>query len=43
MINCVVNEKIRPKFLDLKEGAYVVSLKSFVSSTRLTERNVSEF
>lgn len=38
---CVVNEAIRPKFLDLKEGAYVVSLKPFVSNTRLTERNVS--
>jgi [histone H3]-lysine79 N-trimethyltransferase len=37
-----VNEAIRPKFLDLKEGAIVVSLKPFVSSlnARVTERNV---
>lgn len=41
----VVNEALRPKFLDLKEGAIVVSLKPFVSSmnglnARVTERNV---
>jgi H3 lysine-79-specific histone-lysine N-methyltransferase len=38
-----VNEALRPKFLDLKEGAMVVSLKPFVSSpnARVTERNVS--
>lgn len=36
-----VNECIRPKFLDLKEGAIVVSLKPFVPvNARLTERNV---
>ncbi|KDQ54976.1 hypothetical protein JAAARDRAFT_134579 [Jaapia argillacea MUCL 33604] len=37
-----LNEKLRPKFLDLKEGAIVVSLKPFVSSLnlRLTERNI---
>lgn len=40
-----VNEAIRPKFLDLKEGAIVVSLKPFVSSlnARVTERNVRTF
>jgi hypothetical protein len=39
----LVNEALRPKFLDLKEGAIVVSLKPFVSSlnARVTERNVS--
>jgi len=38
-----VNEALRPRFLDLKEGAIVVSLKPFVSSlnARVTERNVS--
>ena len=38
----LVNEALRPKFLDLKEGAIVVSLKPFVSSlnARVTERNV---
>jgi len=37
-----VNEALRPKFLDLKEGAYLISLKPFVSSinARLTKRNV---
>ena len=37
-----MNEALRPKFLDLKEGAYVVSLVPFVSSlnARMTERNV---
>jgi [histone H3]-lysine79 N-trimethyltransferase len=37
-----VNEALRPKFLDLKEGAIVISLKPFVSSinARLTKRNV---
>jgi H3 lysine-79-specific histone-lysine N-methyltransferase len=39
-----VNECIRPKFLDLKEGAIVVSLKPFVPvNARLTERNVGRF
>ena len=40
---CLVNEALRPKFLDLKEGAIVVSLSPFVSSlnARVTERNVS--
>ncbi|THV06753.1 DOT1-domain-containing protein [Dendrothele bispora CBS 962.96] len=39
-----LNEALRPKFLDLKEGAYVVSLKPFVSSVnaRVTERNVDD-
>ncbi|EMD41366.1 hypothetical protein CERSUDRAFT_146284 [Gelatoporia subvermispora B] len=37
-----LNEAIRPKFLDLKEGAIVVSLKPFVSSSRLTERNLDD-
>lgn len=38
-----MNEALRPKFLDLKEGAIVVSLAPFVSSlnARVTERNVS--
>jgi hypothetical protein len=38
-----VNEALRPKFLDLKEGAIVISLAPFVSSlnARVTERNVS--
>lgn len=38
-----MNEALRPKFLDLKEGAIVISLKPFVSSlnARVTERNVS--
>ena len=40
----LVNEALRPKFLDLKEGAIVVSLSPFVSSlnARVTERNVRE-
>lgn len=39
-----MNESIRPKFLDLKEGATVVSLKPFVPvNARLTERNVRRF
>ena len=39
-----MNESIRPKFLDLKEGAIVVSLKPFVPvNARLTERNVGFF
>ncbi|KZT08928.1 DOT1-domain-containing protein [Laetiporus sulphureus 93-53] len=37
-----LNEALRPKFLDLKEGAIVVSLKPFVSSSRLTERNLDD-
>lgn len=40
-----LNEALRPKFLDLKEGAIVISLKSFVSekqNSRLTERNVDD-
>ncbi|PCH33057.1 DOT1-domain-containing protein [Wolfiporia cocos MD-104 SS10] len=37
-----LNEAIRPKFLDLKEGAVVVSLKPFVSSQRLTGRNLDD-
>ncbi|KAG6885032.1 hypothetical protein C0993_006448 [Termitomyces sp. T159_Od127] len=39
-----LNEALRPKFLDLKEGAIVISLKPFVSSlnARVTERNVSQ-
>ncbi|KAF5370802.1 hypothetical protein D9758_002119 [Tetrapyrgos nigripes] len=39
-----LNEALRPKFLDLKEGAFVVSLKPFVSSVnaRVTERNVDD-
>ncbi|KAJ7480031.1 histone-lysine N-methyltransferase, partial [Mycena galericulata] len=39
-----LNEQLRPKFLDLKEGAYVVSLAPFVPSlnARVTERNVDD-
>ncbi|KAJ7293938.1 S-adenosyl-L-methionine-dependent methyltransferase [Mycena rebaudengoi] len=39
-----LNEQLRPKFLDLKEGAYVVSLAPFVPSlnARFTERNVDD-
>lgn len=39
----IVNAALRPKFLDLKEGAIVVSLAPFVSSiyARVTDRNVS--
>ncbi|RDB28649.1 Histone-lysine N-methyltransferase, H3 lysine-79 specific [Hypsizygus marmoreus] len=39
-----LNEALRPKFLDLKEGAIVISLKPFVSSlnSRVTERNVDD-
>ena len=37
----IVNEALRSKFLDLKDGAIVVSLQPFVSPDRtLTERNV---
>ncbi|KAH8834880.1 histone-lysine N-methyltransferase [Flagelloscypha sp. PMI_526] len=39
-----LNESLKPKFLDLKEGAIVISLKPFVSSLngRLTERNIDD-
>ncbi|KAF9242377.1 DOT1-domain-containing protein [Melanogaster broomeanus] len=38
-----LNEALRPKFLDLKEGAIVVSLKPFVApNARVTERNVDD-
>ena len=38
-----MNEALRAKFLDLKEGAIVVSLKPFVApNARVTERNVRE-
>ncbi|KAH9487179.1 Histone-lysine N-methyltransferase, H3 lysine-79 specific [Psilocybe cubensis] len=39
-----LNEALRPKFLDLKEGATVISLAPFVSSinARLTKRNVDD-
>ncbi|EAU93345.2 histone-lysine N-methyltransferase [Coprinopsis cinerea okayama7 len=39
-----LNEALKPKFLDLKEGAIVVSLAPFVSSlnARVTERNVDD-
>lgn len=39
-----LNEAIRAKFLDLKEGAIVVSLKPFVNAVnaRVTERNVDD-
>ena len=40
----LVNEAIRQKFLDLKEGALVVSLKPFVppGSRLVTERNLDD-
>ena len=41
----IVNEALRPKFLDLKEGAIVVSLKPFAPPSnhqRLTERNIDD-
>ncbi|KAH0838739.1 S-adenosyl-L-methionine-dependent methyltransferase [Lanmaoa asiatica] len=38
-----LNEALRAKFLDLKEGAIVVSLKPFVApNARVTERNVDD-
>lgn len=39
-----LNEALKPKFLDLKEGAIVISLAPFVSSLhgRVTERNVDD-
>ncbi|THH11352.1 hypothetical protein EW145_g707 [Phellinidium pouzarii] len=39
-----LNAALRPKFLDLKEGAIVVSLKPFAppSNQRLTERNIDD-
>jgi H3 lysine-79-specific histone-lysine N-methyltransferase len=39
-----VNEAIRPKFLDLKEGALVISLEPFVAGggRAFTERNVDD-
>ncbi|TFK76628.1 DOT1-domain-containing protein [Pluteus cervinus] len=39
-----LNEALKPKFLDLKDGAIVVSLAPFVSSlnARVTERNVDD-
>jgi len=41
-IYLAVNEALKPQFLDLKEGAIVISLAPFVSSLhgRVTERNV---
>ncbi|KAJ3567820.1 hypothetical protein NP233_g6117 [Leucocoprinus birnbaumii] len=38
-----LNEALKPKFLDLKEGAIVISLAPFVTSLhgRITERNAS--
>ncbi|KAK7041733.1 Nucleosomal histone H3-Lys79 methylase [Paramarasmius palmivorus] len=39
-----LNESLRPKFLDLKEGAVVISLAPFVPSVnaRVTERNLDD-
>lgn len=40
-----MNEALKPKFLDLKEGALVVSLKPFVQpseKSRVTDRNVDD-
>lgn len=40
----IVNEAIRPKFLDLKEGALVISLEPFVPilNARMTDRNIGD-
>ena len=43
----IVNEAIRPKFLDLKEGALVISLEPFVvgaagGGRTVTERNLDD-
>lgn len=44
LISRAVNEALRSKFLDLKDGAIVVSLQPFVSPSRtVTERNVCCF
>lgn len=38
-----LNAALRPKFLDLKEGAVVISMKPFVQpNARVTERNVDD-
>jgi H3 lysine-79-specific histone-lysine N-methyltransferase len=38
-----VNQQLRPKFLDLKEGAILISLKPFVApNARLTARNIDD-
>jgi [histone H3]-lysine79 N-trimethyltransferase len=37
-----VNEAIRPKFLDLKEGAHVISLEPFVVGATGAGRTVNE-
>jgi len=39
-----LNEAIRPKFLDLKEGALVISLEPFVAAggRAVTERNLND-
>ena len=38
-----MNAALRPKFLDLKEGAIVVSLRPFVQpNARMTERNIDD-
>lgn len=37
-----LNEAIRPKFLDLKEGAIVVSLREFAPLSGVTERNLDD-
>lgn len=37
-----LNNDLKSKFLDLKEGAIVVSLNPFVPSTRLSERNLDD-
>lgn len=41
MLTCcfLVNEALKQKFLDLKEGAIVVSLKCLMGSGRTTARN----
>lgn len=43
-LSCLVNESIKPLFLDLKDGAKVVSLKPFAepNDALLTDRNVND-
>ena len=41
---CTVNEEIRPKFLDLKEGALAISLEPSAAGGEraVTERNMDD-
>ncbi|KAF8891542.1 S-adenosyl-L-methionine-dependent methyltransferase [Mucidula mucida] len=43
MFKEVLNESLKPKFLDLKDGAIVISLKPFSAvNARVTERNLDD-